>query len=68
MTTEMISLWSMHGAAYDGDGEERSAEELRSALARRWTPSANDRPRIRGAGEDEWKPFLMRIEGDAESH
>ena len=65
MTTEMIRLWSMQGAASDSDGEERSADELRASLAPRWTPG-NDRLRMRGADEDEWKPFLMGIEGDGE--
>ena len=66
MTTEMIRLWSMQGAASDSDGEERSADELRAALARRWTPPEDDRPRMRQADEREWKPLLTGIEGDGE--
>jgi len=66
VTTEMIRLWSMQGAASDSDGEERSADELRAALARRWTPPEDDRPRMRRADEGEWKPLLTGIEGDGE--
>jgi hypothetical protein len=62
----MIRLWSMQGADHDSDGDERSADELRAALARRWTPPGNDRLQMRGAGEDEWRPFLTGIEGDGE--
>jgi len=64
MTTEMIRLWSMQGAAHDGDGEVRSDDELRAALARRWTPSVNERPRLRSADEEEGKPLSSGIEGD----
>ena len=62
----MIRLWSMQGAACDSDGDERSADELRAALARRWTPPADERPRMRRADEEEWKPLLTRIEGDGD--
>ena len=66
VTTEMIRLWSMQGAERNGDGEERSADDLRAALASRWTSSADERLRMRGAGEDEWKPLLTGIEGEGE--
>ena len=66
VVTEMIRLWSMQGADHDSDGEERSADELRAALARRWTPPSNDPLRMRGADGDEWKPFLLGIEGNGE--
>jgi len=66
VTTEMIRLWSMQGAARDSDGEERSADELRAALARRWTPPANEHPRMRRADEEEWKPLLTGIEGESD--
>ena len=64
MTTEMIRLWSMQGAERDGDGEERSGDDLRTALARRWTSSVS--LRMRGADEDEPKPLLTGIDGDGE--
>jgi hypothetical protein len=64
VATEMIRRWSMQGAACDIDGEERSADELRAALAPRWTPPANEHLRMRGADEDEWRPFLTGIEGN----
>jgi len=64
VTTEMIRRWSMQGAACDNDGDERSADELRAALAPRWAPPANEHLRLRRADEDEWKPLLTGIEGD----
>ena len=66
MTTEMIRRWSMQGAACNSDGEERSAEQIRGALAPRCKPPAEEHPRMRGAGDDEWKPLLTGIEGDGE--
>jgi hypothetical protein len=66
VTTEMIRLWTMEGAARDSDGEERSPDELRAALARRWMPRADEHPRMRRADEAEWRPLLTGIEGDGE--
>jgi hypothetical protein len=38
----MIRQWSMQGASRDGGGDERSADELRAALAPRWTPQQDE--------------------------
>jgi len=66
MRTELIRHWTMEGAARDGEGHARSAEELRAALAPRWTVDADQALKVRRAGEEDWRPFLMGIEGDGE--
>jgi len=66
VTTELIRRWTMEGAARDSDGRFRSADELRAALAPRWTQSADEALKMRGTDEEDWKPFLLGIEGDGE--
>lgn len=64
MTTELIRLWTMDGAARDSDGRFRSADEIRAALAPRWTENPDQILKMRGADEEDWKPFLLGLEGD----
>jgi hypothetical protein len=64
VTTELIRLWTMEGAARDSEGRFRSADDLRAALAPRWTEEADEVLKMRGADEEDWRPFLLGIEGD----
>ena len=66
MTTDLIRQWTTDGAARESDGRFRSADELRAALAPRWRQTADQPLRMRRAGEEDWKPFLMGIDGDGE--
>ena len=56
----------MDGAARDSDGRFRSADDLRTALAPRWTHREDEALQMRRADEEDWKPFLLGIEGDGE--